>query len=59
MTERRKADRRHYQSRTQFPLYTKSGEKISYERRLIPTRRLHDITVREISCSDFISEMNS
>jgi hypothetical protein len=55
MNERRKRHRRHYRLITRFPLLTESGEKIAEERRLIPTRRLNDISVREISRTDYLS----
>jgi hypothetical protein len=55
MEERRTRHRRHYRLMTRFPLLTESGEKIAEERRQIPTRRLNDITVREISSTDYFS----
>ena len=57
MDERRKRHRRHYRLMTRFPLLTERGEKIAAERRQIPTRRLNDITVREISRTDYLSEL--
>lgn len=59
MAERRKAYSRHAKACARFPLYSNCGEKIGYERRLTPTGQLRDITVREISCPESISGMNS
>ena len=55
MNERRKRHRRHYRLITRFPLLTERGEKIAEERRQIPTRRLNDISVQEISRTDYLS----
>ena len=57
MIEKRKDHRRHYQTHTDFPLFDCRREVIESERRLRPTRRVNDITVEEIDCSDFISEI--
>ena len=57
MDERRKRHRRHYRLVTRFPLLTEGGEKVADERRHIPTRRLNDIAVQEISRTDYLSEL--
>jgi hypothetical protein len=58
MIERRKAHRRHYQARTEFPLFNRRRELIAVDRRRIPTRRINDIAVEEFDCSEFISEID-
>jgi hypothetical protein len=58
MAERRTRHRRRYKIFTRFPLLARSGETIKYERRMIPTRRLNDIAVREIDCSYDISGLD-
>ncbi len=58
MVEKRKNHRRIYKPRTDFPLNSRGGELVTSERRKLPTRRVNDIEVREISCLDFISELN-
>ena len=55
--EKRKGHRRHYKEHTDFPLSDSRSEVIELERRGRPTRRVNDITVEEIDCSDFISEI--
>ncbi len=57
MIEKRTGHRRHYQVHTDFPLFNRQREIIESERRRRPTRRVNDITVEEISCSEFISEI--
>jgi hypothetical protein len=57
MIEKRKAHRRCYQARTNFPLFDCRREVVESERRRRPTRRVNDITVEEIDCSVFISEI--
>jgi hypothetical protein len=58
MSVRRERHRRRLVPVTRFPLRTDAGELILFERRLLPTRRLNDIVVREISCEDFISQLH-
>ena len=57
MIEKRRAHRRFYQAHTDFPLFNCQHEIIESERRCCPTRRVNDITVAEIDCSEFISEI--
>jgi hypothetical protein len=57
MVEKREKHRRHYKPITQFPLNTQRGDLVLDERRRLPTRRVNDIQVRELSCQDFISEL--
>ena len=57
MIEKRRDHRRHYQVHTDFPLFNCQRESIESERRRRPTRRVNDITVEEIGCSEFISEI--
>ena len=57
MIEKRKDHRRHYRAHTAFPLFDYQREVIESERRRRPTRRINDITVEEIDCSEFISEI--
>ena len=58
MVEKRKKHRRHDIPITQFPLFTLSGDVIASERRKLPTKRLNDIEVKELSCVDYISELH-
>lgn len=58
MDERRTRHRRRYLPVARFPLSTKGGEWVPSERRMLPTRRVNDIEVREISCQDFISGLS-
>ena len=55
MVEKREKHRRHYEPVTQFPLHTRRGYLIPSERRRLPTRRLNDIEVEEITIEEFIS----
>jgi hypothetical protein len=55
MVEKREKHRRHYRTVTQFPLHTLRGDLITSERRMLPTRRLNDIEVKEISIDEFKS----
>ena len=57
MVEKREKHRRHYRTVTQFPLRTLRGDLITSERRMLPTRRLNDIEVKELSYKDFLSEL--
>jgi len=58
MVEKRKNHRRHYIPKTRFPLHTQAGDLVTAERRQLPTRRVNDIEVKEISCLDYISELH-
>jgi hypothetical protein len=55
MNERRKIHRRRFVPVTPFPLCTQVGELILSDLRMLPTRRINDIEVKELSCEDFIS----
>ena len=55
MVEKREKHRRHYEPVTEFPLHTRRGDLIPSERRRLPTRRLNDIEVEEITIQEFIS----
>ncbi|MFN2105123.1 MAG: hypothetical protein ACK2UJ_09635, partial [Candidatus Promineifilaceae bacterium] len=55
MVEKREKHRRHYEPVTQFPLHTRRGDLITSERRKLPTRRVNDIQVKEITIDEFIS----
>jgi hypothetical protein len=55
MVEKREKHRRHYKTVTRFPLRTWRGDLITSERRMLPTRRLNDIEVKEISIDEFNS----
>jgi hypothetical protein len=57
MVEKREKHRRLFIPTTQFPFCTMRGDFIVSERRAVPTRRLNDIEVKEISLDDFISEL--
>jgi hypothetical protein len=57
MVEKRNKNRRKYVP-VRFPLNTKTGELVASERRTLPTRRVNDIEVREISCLDFIAGLS-
>jgi len=57
MTERRKIHRRHYQARTDFPLFNRRREIIESDRRHLPTRRINDISVEEVAYSELLSEI--
>ena len=56
MVEKIKNHRRHYMTITRFPLHTLRGDLIASERRRLPTRRVNDIQVKELSYKDFIAE---
>jgi hypothetical protein len=58
MVERRRTDRRHYQTHTEFPLFNYRGELIELDRRSLPTRRVNDIAVEEIDSSEYFSAIN-
>ena len=58
MDEKRNTRRRQYIPTTRFPLHTQRGDLIASERRRLPTRRVNDIEVKELSCLDFIAELH-
>jgi hypothetical protein len=55
MVEKREKHRRRFIPVTRFPLNTHFGDLILSERRMLPTRRVNDIQVKELSCQDFIA----
>ena len=55
MVERREMRRRRYIPYTRFPLRNYKGDLIKSERRRIPTRRLNDIAVKELSYDEFFA----
>jgi hypothetical protein len=57
MAEKRKSHRRQFIPITRFPLHTWDGKVIAENRRKLPTRRVNDIQVEEISYLDFISRL--
>lgn len=57
MIGKREVHRRHYQAHTDFPLFECQHGIIGSDRRRRPTRRINDITVEEVDCSEFISEI--
>jgi len=56
MVEKRTEGRRRFIPITQFPVSTRMGELIVSERWRLPTRRLNDIEVKEITYADFVSD---
>lgn len=58
MIERRRIHRRHDEEYKGFPLFNNRGELIESDRRYIPTRRINDISVEEVDCFEFISEID-
>ena len=58
MVEKREKHRRHYKPVTRFPLNSERDGLVLSERRRLPTRRLNDIEVKELSCQDFISGLH-
>ena len=58
MVEKREKHRRLLTPTTQFPFCNMRGELIAFERRRLPTRRVNDIEVKEISLDDYISELH-
>ncbi len=58
MLEKRCNHRRQYIPTSRFPLNIPSGEIVLSERRMLPTRRVNDIEVKELSCQDFIAELS-
>jgi hypothetical protein len=57
MKERRKTHRRNYRKTTGYPMRDGDGILVASDRRRLPTRRLNDIGVTEITCMEFISGM--
>ena len=55
MVEKREKHRRHYKPVTEFPLHDPKSGLVASERRRLPTRRLNDIEVEEITIEEFIS----
>jgi hypothetical protein len=55
MVEKREKHRRLLTPTAQFPFCNMRGEFIVSERRRLPTRRLNDIEVKEISIDEFVS----
>ena len=58
MVEKRENHRRLITPTTQFPFCNMRGEIIAFERRKLPTRRLNDIEVKELSYKEFLSELH-
>ena len=58
MIEKREKLRRLLTPTVQFPFCTMRGEFIESERRRLPTRRVNDIEVKEISIDEFISGLH-
>ena len=58
MIEKREQHRRLLAPTTQFPFCTMRGELIESERRRLPTRRVNDIEVQEITIEEFISGLH-
>jgi hypothetical protein len=58
MVDKRKDHRRRFVPVTRFPLNTQRGDVITSERRMLPTRRVNDIQVKELSCQDFIAGLH-
>jgi hypothetical protein len=58
MVEKREKHRRRFIPVTQFPLTTQRGDLITSDRRSLPTRRVNDIEVKEITCLDFTSGLH-
>ena len=58
MIEKRTGHRREYKPVTRFPLNSRGDGLVLSERRKLPTRRVNDIQVKELSCQDFISELH-
>jgi len=59
MVNKRKNHRRRFVPVTRPPLHTSSGDLMTSERRMMPTRRLNDIVAEEITISEFISGFSS
>jgi len=58
MEDRRTTQRRACTSAMRFPLHTGKGGLIAYDRRSLPTRRVNDIQVEEISYLEFFSKLH-
>jgi hypothetical protein len=59
MVEKREKHRRRFIPATRSPLHTPGGDLITSERRMLPTRRVNDIEVEEITIDEFISGFSS
>ena len=59
MVDKRKKHRRRFIPVTRSPLHTPSGDLITSERRMLPTRRLNGIEPEEITIDEFISGFSS
>ena len=58
MVERRRnGQRRKFIRNTEFPVRTQEGKVIVSDRRRLPTRRINDIEVKELSCREFLAEL--
>jgi len=55
MTGKRTKHRRKYKPVTLFPQHSQRDGLVLSERRRLPTRRVNDIEVKELSYQDFIS----
>ena len=58
MIERRTTHRRRYQASTHFPLMDQHQGLVASDRRHLPTRRVNDILVEEVECSDYLYAVN-
>jgi hypothetical protein len=58
MQERRHNQRRSDAQARSFPYRRGDGELVESDRRYLPDRRLDSLSVEEISCEDFISELS-
>ena len=58
MIEKREQHRRLLTPTVEFPFCTMRGEFIESERRRLPTRRVNDIEVEEITIEEFISGLH-
>ena len=59
MVEKRKIQRRQYIPISRFPLHTRMGELVTSERRRLPTRRLNDIQVEELSYLELLANLQN
>ena len=58
MVEKRANHRRLLTPTSQVPFCTMRGEFLVTERRRLPSRRVNDIDVKEISLDDYMSELH-
>jgi hypothetical protein len=58
MEERRVTQRRKCTLTPPFPLHTGKGGLLPYDRRSLPTRRVNDFQVEEISYREFLSRLH-